>query len=327
MEQESLKLASPRRSARALLRARFLSSTMLPRTAVHNLAARLGARVLALPRNRGFAHAVNSGVLDVNTEWVAIVNSDVILASDWLATLLSAANANQASFACGPITRADQVTLLDGSYDLLSRGACPWRAGSGFPLAELRSPMGSGCHRSLLCSFAKISFSKRDRSTRHSAPTSKTWTSACACAAWNAAAFLLALPCFASRQRHIRSSELSLNSSSIQKPITACGTSLSRWLVSPLWTRRGRRATALGCACLQQGNRSSMVLRQAGCATHLGARSATVLHTWMQIGSLQTSLPASAAFSTGKAIPRATPIGVGTSVLPAAGNPKCESEQ
>jgi GT2 family glycosyltransferase len=106
------------------------------------LAARLGARVLALPKNSGFAHAVNSGVLDVNTEWVAIVNSDVILSSDWLATLLTAANADQASFACGPITRADQVTLLDGSYDLLSRGACPWRAGSGFPLSELRSTDG-----------------------------------------------------------------------------------------------------------------------------------------------------------------------------------------
>jgi GT2 family glycosyltransferase len=106
------------------------------------LAAELGARVLQLTKNRGFAHAVNSGVLHSTTEWIAIVNSDVVLACDWLAELLDAARANRAAFACGPITRRDQPAALDGSYDLLSRGACPWRAGSGFPFAELRSPDG-----------------------------------------------------------------------------------------------------------------------------------------------------------------------------------------
>jgi len=104
------------------------------------LAVELGARVLTLPANQGFAHAVNSGVLESSTEWVAVVNSDVALACDWLALLLDAANANQASYACGPITRHDRPDILDGGYDLLSRAACPWRAGSGFPLAELRSP-------------------------------------------------------------------------------------------------------------------------------------------------------------------------------------------
>src|SRR5512141_904383 len=71
------------------------------------LAARLGARVLALPNNRGFAHAVNTGVLHTTTEWVAIVNSDVALNPDWLATLLAAADANHAAYACGPIARSD----------------------------------------------------------------------------------------------------------------------------------------------------------------------------------------------------------------------------
>jgi GT2 family glycosyltransferase len=106
------------------------------------LAAELGARVLALPENRGFAHAVNFGVLQSATEWIAIVNSDVTLARDWLAQLLDAASFNHAGYACGPITRRDQPDILDGSYDLLSRGACPWRAGSGFPLAALRPPEG-----------------------------------------------------------------------------------------------------------------------------------------------------------------------------------------
>ena len=106
------------------------------------LASALGARVLALPKNLGFAHAVNSGVLQSDTEWLAIINSDVTLAQDWLAQLFDAALADHAAYACGPITRRDQPATLDGGYDLLSRGACPWRAGSGFPFDELRSPDG-----------------------------------------------------------------------------------------------------------------------------------------------------------------------------------------
>ena len=106
------------------------------------LAISLGARVLALGRNQGFAHAVNAGVLAAPTEWVAIVNSDVTLAPDWIARSLAAARAAHAEYACGPITRHDDSGVLDGGYDLLSRAACPWRAGSGFPVAALRLPEG-----------------------------------------------------------------------------------------------------------------------------------------------------------------------------------------
>jgi GT2 family glycosyltransferase len=106
------------------------------------LATSLGARVLALGRNQGFAHAVNAGVLDSPAEWVAIVNTDVTLAPDWIARLLGAAQAARAEYASGPITRHDDPGVLDGGYDLLSRAACPWRAGSGFPVEALRVPDG-----------------------------------------------------------------------------------------------------------------------------------------------------------------------------------------
>ena len=79
-------------------------------------------------------------MLESSTEWVAIVNSDVVLAPDWLSILLNAAQANQADYACGPVVRRNQETELDGGYDLLSRGACPWRAGAGFRSEELRMP-------------------------------------------------------------------------------------------------------------------------------------------------------------------------------------------
>lgn len=105
-------------------------------------AVELGAQVLALNENRGFARAVNCGVRESSTEWVAIINSDVILGRGWLEQLLEAAQMSQAAYACGPITRSDQCEILDGGYDLLSRGACPWRAGSGFLLSELREPGG-----------------------------------------------------------------------------------------------------------------------------------------------------------------------------------------
>ena len=106
------------------------------------LAVSLGARVLALGRNQGFAHAVNAGVLDARAEWVAIVNSDVTLATDWIARSLAAAHAAHAEYAGGPITRYDNPGVLDGGYDLLSRAACPWRAGSGFPVATMQVPQG-----------------------------------------------------------------------------------------------------------------------------------------------------------------------------------------
>jgi GT2 family glycosyltransferase len=86
-----------------------------------------GARVIRLGRNTGFAHAVNRGIEACRTEHLAILNSDVELHPDWLASLIAA----EAPFACGKILSASAPKILDGSFDLLCRGACPWRAGHG----------------------------------------------------------------------------------------------------------------------------------------------------------------------------------------------------
>jgi GT2 family glycosyltransferase len=86
-----------------------------------------GARVIRLGRNFGFAHAVNRGVSESHTEHIAILNSDVELEPAWLAALLAA----NAPFACGKIFSASNPSVLDGTFDLISRGACPWRAGHG----------------------------------------------------------------------------------------------------------------------------------------------------------------------------------------------------
>ncbi len=91
------------------------------------MAERRGARVLRLGRNMGFAHAVNRGVAESRTRHIATLNSDVELDPGWLAALLDA----HAPFATGKIVSADDAAVLDGTFDLLCRGGCPWRAGHG----------------------------------------------------------------------------------------------------------------------------------------------------------------------------------------------------
>lgn len=94
------------------------------------LAAGRGARVIALPENRGFAHAVNRGIEAAETDLVGIVNNDVEPASGWLATLIAALERQpDAWFATGKLLAPDG--RLDGAFDLLSRAGLAWRAGSG----------------------------------------------------------------------------------------------------------------------------------------------------------------------------------------------------
>lgn len=93
-------------------------------------AARLGAEVVRLERHRGFAAAVNAGLRACHTDWVALLNNDVEPAPDWLERLVEAAAASNAWFACGKLFRGGEARRLDGTFDLLCRGATAWRAGS-----------------------------------------------------------------------------------------------------------------------------------------------------------------------------------------------------
>src|SRR5271169_1583932 len=54
-------------------------------------AGRAGAEVIGLPRNLGFATAVNRGIeAAAGVDWVAVLNNDVTLAPEWLERLLGA---------------------------------------------------------------------------------------------------------------------------------------------------------------------------------------------------------------------------------------------
>jgi GT2 family glycosyltransferase len=92
-----------------------------------------GARVVRMGSNTGFACAVNRGIAECRTEWLAIVNSDVEAAPEWLAHLAAALEGSDAWFATGKILQASNRGLIDGTFDTLSRGGCAWRAGHGRP--------------------------------------------------------------------------------------------------------------------------------------------------------------------------------------------------
>jgi len=98
-------------------------------------AHRAGARVIPMGGNRGFAAAVNRGIREAGGESIALINSDVELDNRWLETLWGTGGA--ADFATGKILQTGSDHILDGSYDLICRGGCSWRAGAGRPVAAL----------------------------------------------------------------------------------------------------------------------------------------------------------------------------------------------
>ena len=101
------------------------------------VAERMGATVLRLGANAGFAAAVNRGIAAAQSDWIAILNNDVTLAPDWLGNLIATAETGNAWFASGKILKAADPATIDGTFDEISRGACAWRCGSGKPDSAL----------------------------------------------------------------------------------------------------------------------------------------------------------------------------------------------
>ncbi len=96
-------------------------------------AERLGARVVRMGRNAGFAPAVNRGIREARTEALAVINNDVEPTSDWLGRLVEGLEDPGVWFACGKILDSGDHTRIDGTYDLYCRGGAAWRAGHGRP--------------------------------------------------------------------------------------------------------------------------------------------------------------------------------------------------
>jgi GT2 family glycosyltransferase len=97
------------------------------------VARRRGARVIAMGRNAGFAAAVNRGIRESRSEWIAVLNNDVELAPNYFAILAGASVASNAWFATGKILSSALPGRIDGTFDAVCRGGAAWRVGAGRP--------------------------------------------------------------------------------------------------------------------------------------------------------------------------------------------------
>lgn len=91
------------------------------------VASRAGATVIPLGFNTGFSHAVNCGIRAASADWIVILNNDVLPEPDWLQNLMD--GIGPAWFASGKLLDASHPDRVDGTFDAISRGGCPWRCG------------------------------------------------------------------------------------------------------------------------------------------------------------------------------------------------------
>jgi len=100
------------------------------------VATAANAGFVALGCNTGFSHAVNRGIQSAQSEWVLILNNDVLPEPGWLQNLMGAAHSSNAWFATGKLLATANPGLIDGAFDAICRGACAWRCGHGRPDSE-----------------------------------------------------------------------------------------------------------------------------------------------------------------------------------------------
>ncbi len=89
-------------------------------------------KTIALGENRGFAVAVNTGIKESATEFVALLNNDTEQEPSWLEALVSAAESHPESglFASKLVDFQDR-TILDGAGDAMRLSGLPYRLGHG----------------------------------------------------------------------------------------------------------------------------------------------------------------------------------------------------
>ena len=88
-----------------------------------------GVQLLELGRNTGFAHAANRGLATARADLVALINTDVVLADDWLERTARTLQAypQAASVAVKMLSLADPTRVYDAGDVLRRDGACEQR--------------------------------------------------------------------------------------------------------------------------------------------------------------------------------------------------------
>ena len=95
------------------------------------IARQAGARVISMGRNAGFAAAVNQGIREAGAGLLAVLNTDVELAPEYLALLSRSIRESDAWFGTGKILDATSQSRIDATFDVLSRGGTAYRVGNG----------------------------------------------------------------------------------------------------------------------------------------------------------------------------------------------------
>jgi GT2 family glycosyltransferase len=90
-------------------------------------------QVVELERNTGFAHAANLGLAAATGELVALINTDVVLAPDWLGRMAGSLSAHPgaASAACKMLQLDDPGIVYDAGDVLRRDGVCEQRGRFG----------------------------------------------------------------------------------------------------------------------------------------------------------------------------------------------------
>jgi GT2 family glycosyltransferase len=96
-------------------------------------ASHTGVNVISLPANTGFAYAANRGLEAARSEFVALINTDVVLALDWMERMTGALRADPcaASVACKMLALDDPTRVYDAGDILRRDGACEQRGRFG----------------------------------------------------------------------------------------------------------------------------------------------------------------------------------------------------
>jgi GT2 family glycosyltransferase len=87
-------------------------------------------RVITLGHNTGFAYAANRGIEAAASEWAALINTDVVLAADWLTRMCAAAAAGGpqvAAVACKMLSLERPEIVYDAGDILRRDGVCEQR--------------------------------------------------------------------------------------------------------------------------------------------------------------------------------------------------------
>lgn len=93
-----------------------------------------GAKVIQLERNHGFSYAVNRGIDEAGSEWIVLLNNDVILEPDFLENLLAALERQpEYDFAAAKLLKAERPELLDGAGDAVLLSGAAYRLAHGLP--------------------------------------------------------------------------------------------------------------------------------------------------------------------------------------------------